>query len=104
MDKNKKSSIENFNKPFAKTLRDLLDGINSPLVRKISQKELADNVGVSRQVISQYCNGDTSPNVEKLKTIAEFFKVSSDFLIGLISIPSKNMENKDIHEKTAYQI
>lgn len=100
MDKNKKNSIENFDKPFAKALRDLLDGIDSPLDRKVSQKELADNIGISRQVISQYCNGDTSPNVERLKTIAEFFNVSSDFLIGLISIPSKNMEDKDIHEKT----
>ena len=92
--------IEKLNSPFAKALRDLLDGIDSPLGRKISQKELANAVGVSRQVISQYCNGDTSPNVEKLYNIAKFFNVSSDFLIGLTSTPTTNTEDRMIHEKT----
>lgn len=100
MEKIKETTLDSFNKPFAKALRDLLDGIGSPLDRKVSQKELADKVGVSRQVISQYCNGVTSPNVETLKSIAEFFNVSSDFLIGLTSIPTTNTEDRAIHDKT----
>lgn len=100
MKKNKKTIVEKLNSPFAKALRDLLDGINSPLGRKVSQKELADAVGVSRQVISQYCIGETSPNVERLYDIAKFFDVSSDFLIGLTSIPTTNTDDRMIHEKT----
>lgn len=100
MEKNKETNLDGFNKPFAKTLRDLLDGIGSPLDRKVSQKELADRVEVSRQVISQYCNGNTSPNVETLKNIAEFFNVSCDYLTGMISVPSTDIDDKAIHLKT----
>lgn len=77
-----------------------MDGINSPLERAVTQKELSDNVGVSRQVISQYCLGNTSPNVETLINIAEFFNVSSDYLIGLSVVASTDIDDKAISEKT----
>lgn len=65
---------------FRDRLNDLLDGRNSPLKRRVTQKELAESIGVSRQVISQYCNGITVPNIETACKIADFFDVGLDNL------------------------
>lgn len=100
MEKVKENSLDNYHKPFAKRLRELLDGVNSPLERKVNQKELADNIGVTRQVISQYCNGITSPNVDTLRSISEFFHVSSDYLIGISNTPTVDIADKAIHDIT----
>ncbi len=49
----------------------------------ISQKELANNLHVSKQTISNWENGNIAPSVEMLIKIAKFFHVSTDFLLGL---------------------
>ncbi len=79
----------NYNKAFPSRLRALLDNDNNicPLGRKVTQVELAqafhDNgIPITRQTISLYANGDTTPDIEKFKFIADYFKVSYDFLLG----------------------
>lgn len=49
---------------------------------KTTQVDLAKKLGITRQSVSQYINGEIIPNVEKLYLIADFFDVSSDYLIG----------------------
>ncbi|MDO4199660.1 MAG: helix-turn-helix transcriptional regulator [Clostridia bacterium] len=49
---------------------------------KITQIELAKKLGITRQSISQYMEGTMLPNAEKLYLIADFFDVSSDYLLG----------------------
>lgn len=49
---------------------------------KLSQEELAERVGVTRQTISNWELGETQPNVEQLKKLSEIFKVSIDELVG----------------------
>ena len=49
----------------------------------ISQKELADELGVSANLISYYCKGDRAPDYNKLIAIAKFFKVTTDYLLGV---------------------
>lgn len=51
--------------------------------QKVSQEKLANALGVKRQTVSLYKTGQSSPNVEQLRIIAGFFKVSSDWLLGL---------------------
>lgn len=65
-----------FDSLFAARLRSLIDS------KGISKQQLADAIGVSRQAISQYCDGSTIPNAEKLFKIAEYFDVSLDYLTG----------------------
>ena len=37
----------------------------------LSQMELANQLGVSRQAVSRWESGDTTPSVDKLKTLAK---------------------------------
>ena len=48
----------------------------------LSQMELADRLGVSRQAVSRWESGDTTPSVDKLKSLAKIYGVSLDWLLG----------------------
>lgn len=48
----------------------------------ISQKELAEKLGVSPTNIYNYETGRTQPSVEWIIKLADFFEVSTDFLLG----------------------
>lgn len=47
-----------------------------------SQEELAEKIGVSRQTLSKYETGESLPDLEKSKTIADVFGVTVDDLIS----------------------
>lgn len=49
---------------------------------EISQKQLADSIGVSQQSINKYENHNIEPDIETLIRIADYFHVSVDYLIG----------------------
>ncbi|NOU68347.1 helix-turn-helix domain-containing protein [Paenibacillus sp. LMG 31461] len=51
----------------------------------ISQKRLADALGITNIQVSRYETGDRKPDPDTIKKIAEFFDVSSDFLLGVTS-------------------
>jgi len=48
----------------------------------LSQNEFAEKLSVTRQAVSRWENGETVPNIDTLKLIAETFDVSVDFLLG----------------------
>ena len=48
----------------------------------MSQEELADRLHVSRQTLSKYETGESLPDIEKCKTIADVFDVSMDDLVN----------------------
>ncbi|MDO5382941.1 MAG: helix-turn-helix domain-containing protein [Eubacteriales bacterium] len=48
----------------------------------MSQEELAEKIGVSRQTLSKYETGDSLPDIEKCKALADVFGVSLDDLIN----------------------
>lgn len=48
----------------------------------ISQKALADSIGVSQQSINKYENHNIEPDIATLSRIADYFQVSIDFLVG----------------------
>ena len=56
----------------------------------LSQEELAEKIGVSRQTLSKYETGESLPDIEKCRLIADIFKVSVD---GLISYDKNDSEN-----------
>lgn len=51
--------------------------------KSISLKALAKEIGVSDIAISRWENQLRIPNIENLKSIAEYFGVSADYLLGL---------------------
>ncbi len=48
----------------------------------ISQEQLGDAIGVSRQTISKWELGETSPDLDKLQLLSHYFSVSIDELVG----------------------
>ncbi|MDE5547767.1 MAG: helix-turn-helix transcriptional regulator [Clostridia bacterium] len=53
------------------------------LSSNITQTELAERLGVSKQCVSNWENDYIQPSIEMLVKIAEFFKVSTDLLLDL---------------------
>nr|WP_239549232.1 helix-turn-helix transcriptional regulator [Scopulibacillus daqui] len=51
----------------------------------LSQKQLAKLLGISNVQLSRYESGDRKPDPEMIAAFAEFFKVPTDFLLGLTS-------------------
>ncbi len=52
--------------------------------KKITAKELADNVNVAESTMSLYENGKREPDFATLIKIANYLEVSVDYLIGAI--------------------
>lgn len=48
----------------------------------LSQDELAEKVYVTRQAVSRWETGETTPNIDTLKLLAALFDVSIDMLLG----------------------
>ena len=49
---------------------------------ELSQDELAGKVFVTRQAVSRWETGETTPNVETLKLLSNVFDVSINTLLG----------------------
>lgn len=65
-------------------------------IHDMSQEELADIIGVSRQTLSKYETGESLPDIEKCKLISKAFGVSIDDLLNYepkdnlgLSVPPK---------------
>lgn len=48
----------------------------------LSQDELAEKVFVTRQAVSRWENGETTPNIETLKLLSNLFDISINTLLG----------------------
>ena len=62
-------------------------------VRGMSQEELGEQLGVSRQTISKWENGTAYPDMLNLITISDFFGVKIDDMISGMKV-SENPENE----------
>ena len=49
-------------------------------IRQMTQEELADRIGVSRQAVGKWESGETEPSLDLAKKVAEVFGVSLDEL------------------------
>lgn len=50
--------------------------------KKITNQQLANELNLTRQSISQFTKGTAMPSIEKLIAIADFFNISIDELLG----------------------
>lgn len=55
------------------------------LSNNLSQVQLAQNLDVSKQTVSNWENNNILPSIEMLVKIAKYFSVSTDFLLELNS-------------------
>lgn len=89
-----KTISEKYNLPFATNIRNLLGEQN------ITQDELAQKIGKTRQTVSQYVNGISEPGYETLVKIADFFNVSTDFLLGRTEAKTTDTTTQSIVRST----
>lgn len=64
----------------------------------LSQEELADKVGVSRQAVSKWESEQSTPDIEKIIIMSELFEVTTDYILK--GIEPVSMTNK----KTMYSL
>ncbi len=60
-------------------------------IHDMSQEELADRIGVSRQTLSKYETGESLPDIEKCRLLADVFGVSIDDLLNYDPSTNDNM-------------
>ncbi|MCR4866248.1 MAG: helix-turn-helix domain-containing protein [Lachnospiraceae bacterium] len=60
-------------------------------INNLSQEDLAEKIGVSRQTLSKYETGESLPDIEKCSMIANAFGVSLDDLISYEKSDSQNL-------------
>lgn len=53
------------------------------LQKGLSQKELAEEIGVAKSTYSLYESGNREPNVQTIKKISDTLSVSADELLGI---------------------
>lgn len=66
----------------------------------VTQQEIADFLDVGRSNYSMYESGKRVPPIDKLEKLAEFYKVSTDYLLGRTDDPTpvRNLNEDMISE------
>lgn len=66
--------------------------------RGLSQEEMAEVVGVSRQAVSKWEGAQTLPDIERLLVISDYFGVSTDWLLKGDAAASINVDTEDTED------
>lgn len=61
-------------------LNEVLTGLRKD--NKLSQKEIAEKINISQRAYAHYEKGDREPSIETLIKLADFYKVSMDYITG----------------------
>lgn len=65
-----------------------------------SQIEVAKALNISRAALSYYESGERVPDINVLFSMAKYFNVSSDYLLGITDIEKTDIDAKAIADKT----
>lgn len=57
--------------------------------KNLTQKQMSSEIGVSEILWRKYEAGDRTPTFEGLIALADFFNVSTDYLVGRSDIPER---------------
>lgn len=70
-----------------------------------TQQILADKIGVNRNQVRRWINGESEMGIYKLKAICEYYNVSADYILGLapdMDWPRGKEQSKHIRNCTKY--
>lgn len=65
----------------------------------MSQEELADIIGVSRQAISKWESEQSTPDIEKVIFLSDFFEVTTDYLLKGVAPKEEDTGKKKIDSR-----
>lgn len=66
------------------------------LQNDLTQQELADKIGIGKMTVSQYERGVRRPDIDTLEIIADFFNVSTDYLLGTSDVTLRFVDSDDL--------
>lgn len=72
--------------------------------KKLTQRQLANLLNLSPSTIAMYETGQRKPDFETLQEIADFFDVSTDYLLGRTTIPNLYKETVLRESKVSYNL
>lgn len=72
--------------------------------RKLRQEDLGRIINVTKVSISGYENGDRTPDTDNLKRLADYFGVTTDYLLGRSDNPKLTAEQERILIKEEKEI
>lgn len=49
--------------------------------RKLTRQQVADSIGIKKRVLETYEYGDSLPSIETVKKFADFYNVTTDYLL-----------------------
>lgn len=101
MPRKRKTQPDNYNKAFPSAMRTLMEQ------KGTTQNELAEFLQKTRQSVSYYCDGSSSPDWETLVKIADYFNVSTDYLLGRTQDPGRQpcaTDDLGLSSKAIYNI
>ncbi|WP_117168841.1 helix-turn-helix domain-containing protein [Paraliobacillus sediminis] len=64
--------------------------------KKLTQSELGKIINVSKVSVSGYESGDRTPDTDNLRRLADYFGVTSDYLLGRSDNPNSSLEDSKI--------
>ncbi len=76
------------------------------ITNKLTSKEFSDIFNISHSSVSLYESGKRTPSISLIVKIAEYFNVSTDYLLGITDTPHSltSYQNKDIKYDIAKNI
>ena len=79
---------------YCKIIRDLREDAD------YTQQQVADVLGTSQTMYARYERGANELPIRHLITLCKFYNVSSDYILGLSDIPTRNETIQEINTKT----
>lgn len=70
----------------------------------MSQKDVAESIGVAKSTYSLYESGSREPNVQTIKKLADILRVSADELLGITEQPQTIAAHFDGDEYTESEL
>lgn len=77
--------------------------------KKLTQNDMAELLGITRQGYAKYESGSGEPDIKAIDKLANFFNVTTDYLLGRSDIKNpeqmtnEGISNEDYEKLTAYQ-
>lgn len=59
----------------------------------LTQQQVADLIGVTRESYARYENGTRNPNLQNLSDLADLLNVTTDYLLGRTDLSDMNISD-----------